>query len=146
MKQWKGHDEEEWTKEKVEKSLLVFSCHRIKFYISLTLIFFANSIYSCFKRFPLTKPTKFVKHVVKVFPATLLEYVGIYVEHIVLQIGNWVIRLFLQISVFSGCFSLFSPVFRLFSHLLSKRRTRLQVLWLAHGSKIADEDLVLIRQ
>ena len=90
--------------------------------------------------FPLTKPTKFVKHVIKVFPATLLEY-G---EHIVLQIGNWVIRLFLQLSVFSGCFSLFSPVFRLFSHLLSKRRTRLQVLWLAHGSKIADEDLVLI--
>jgi len=62
VKQWKGHDEEEWTKEKVEKSLLVFS-----------------------------KPTKFVKHVIKVFPATLL----------------------------------------------SKRRTRLQILWLAHGSKIA---------
>ena len=78
------------------------------------------------------------------FPVTLLEYVEIYVEHIVLQIGNWVIRLFLQLSVFSGCFSLFSPVFRLFSHLLSKRRTRLQILWLAHGSKIADEDLVLI--
>ena len=40
VKQWKGHDEEEWTKEKVEKSLLVFSCHRIQFHIFLTLNLF----------------------------------------------------------------------------------------------------------
>ena len=30
------------------------------------------------REFPLTEATKFVKHVIEVFPATLLEYVEIY--------------------------------------------------------------------
>ena len=53
MKNWKGTEKEEWAKNQVEKSLLVFSCHRIQFYFFLSSnVFFANSIYSCFKRVP----------------------------------------------------------------------------------------------
>ena len=35
MKNWKGTEKEEWAKNQVEKSLLVFSCHQTQFNIFL---------------------------------------------------------------------------------------------------------------